>query len=186
VTPGKPDKPGKADKLGNTDRPGNTDRLDKPGKKKRGRRPELSDLEPEPASPEDCIFCRIVAGELPSRQVYSDEHAVAFLDISAWHRGHTLVVPRRHVVDLVAGELTLPEIAPAVDAVAHLLKRTLAPDGMNFLSSAGVAAGQTVFHAHVHVIPRYADAPGFSHLVNHDEVPDGELDSVWRQVSGAS
>ena len=59
---------------------------------------------PRPPSPEDCIFCRIVAGELPSRQVYADEHAVAFLDINAWHRGHTLVVPRRHVVDLVSGE----------------------------------------------------------------------------------
>ena len=64
-------------------------------------------------SPEDCIFCRIVAGELPSRQVYADEHAIAFLDINAWHRGHTLVIPRRHVDDLVTGDPSLPEIAPA-------------------------------------------------------------------------
>ena len=67
-----------------------------------------------------------------------------------------------------------------------MLKQRLAPDGMNILSSAGVAAGQTVFHAHVHVIPRYADEPGFTHLVNPDEVPEGELDSVWRQISAAS
>ena len=146
-------------------------------------RPSLSDLEPETASPEDCIFCRIVAGELPSRQVYADEQAVAFLDINAWHRGHTLVVPRRHVVDLVTGEPSLPAIAPAVDAVARILKARLAPDAVNLLSSAGVAAGQTVFHAHVHVIPRYADEPGLGRLVNPVEVPDGELDSVWRQIS---
>ena len=158
---------------------------DKPGKKKRDRKAALSDLEPAPPSAEDCIFCRIVTGELPSWQVYADEHAVAFLDINAWHRGHTLVIPRRHVVDLVAGEPTLPEIASTVDAVARLLDARLAPDGMNILSSAGRVAGQTVFHAHVHVIPRYADQPGFSHLVNPVEVPEGELESVWRQVSAS-
>ncbi|MGI3785840.1 MAG: HIT family protein [Janthinobacterium lividum] len=174
MTPGKPDK---------LDRPEKTAKPDK-GKKK--RKLTLSDLEPELASPEDCIFCRIVIGELPSRQVYADDHAIAFLDINAWHRGHTLVIPRRHVTDLVAGDPSLPEIAPAVDAVARMLKHKLAPDGMNILSSAGVVAGQTVFHAHVHVIPRYADEPGFAHLVNPVEVPEGELDSVWRQISAAS
>ncbi|HEY0237633.1 MAG TPA: HIT domain-containing protein [Friedmanniella sp.] len=174
MTPPKPDKQDKLDKPA------------KPDKGKKKRKLTLSDLEPEPASPEECIFCRIVAGDLPSRQVYADDHAVAFLDINAWHRGHTLVIPRRHVVDLVSGEPSLPEIAPAVDAVARMLKAKLAPDGMNFLSSAGVAAGQTVFHAHVHVIPRYADEAGLAHLVNPVEVPDGELDSVWRQISADS
>jgi len=177
VTPGKPDKPGKLDK---PDKPG------KPDKVKKKHKATLADLEPAPTGPEECIFCRIVAGELPSRQVYADDHAVAFLDINAWHRGHTLVIPRRHVVDLVSGEPTLPEIAPAVDAVARMLKDRLAPDGINVLSSAGVAAGQTVFHAHVHVIPRYADQPGFTHLVNPVEVPEGELESVWRQISDGS
>jgi histidine triad (HIT) family protein len=157
-------------------------------KHKRGARPAptLSDLEPEPADAADCVFCRIVAGDLPSRQVYADAHAVAFLDLNAWHRGHTLVVPRRHVVDLVTGEPSLPEIAPAVDVVARLLKHRLAADGLNVLSSAGTTAGQTVFHAHVHVIPRYADQPGLSQLVNPVEVPEGELDSVWRQIQAGS
>ena len=167
-------------------KPAKADKPVRPDKGKKKRKLTLSDLEPEPASPEDCIFCRIVAGELPSRQVYTDEFAVAFLDINAWHRGHTLVIPRRHVVDLVAGDPSLPEIAPAIDAVARMLKRKLAPDGMNILSSAGMVAGQTVFHAHVHVIPRYADEPGFAHLVRPDEVPEGELDSVWRQISADS
>ncbi len=133
-----------------------------------------------------CLFCRIVSGDLPSRQVYADEHAVAFLDLAAWHRGHTLVVPRRHVVDLVSGEPSLRQIAPAIDAVARLLKQRLAADGINLLSSAGAMAGQTVFHLHVHVIPRYADEPGLARMVNPVEVPDGELESVFRQIQAVS
>ena len=150
---------------------------------KKGRRePTLSDLEPEPANAADCIFCKIISGDLPSRQIYTDDHAVAFLDINAWHRGHTLVVPRRHVVDVISGDPSLPELAPAVDAVARMLAHRLAADGINILSSAGAVAGQTVFHSHVHVIPRYADEPGLARLVNPVEVPDGELDSVLRQI----
>lgn len=130
----------------------------------------------------DCLFCRIVRGELPSRQVYADEHAVAFLDLGAWHRGHTLVLPRRHVADLVTGTPSLPEIAPAVDAVARLLVSRLDADGVNLLSSAGGVAGQTVRHAHVHVVPRYADQPGLDALVRPREVPEDELDAVWAQI----
>lgn len=159
-------------------------RQETPGRRRgrAGSEPSLSDLEPEPGSAEDCVFCLIVRGTLPSRQIYADEHCVAFLDINAWHRGHTLVVPRRHVVDLVTGEPSLPELAPAVDIVARMLRYRLAADGINPLSSAGAAAGQTVFHSHVHVVPRYADEPGLSRLVNPVEVPEGELDSVWRQI----
>ncbi len=138
---------------------------------------------PVPETDPSCLFCRIVAGEVPSRQIHADEHAVAFLDIGAWHRGHSLVVPRRHVPDLVTGAPALPEIAPAVDAVARLLVRTLAADGVNVLSSAGAVAGQEVFHLHVHVVPRYADEPGLARLVSHEPVPDGELDSVFAQVT---
>jgi histidine triad (HIT) family protein len=136
-----------------------------------------------PGTDPSCLFCRIVAGEVPSRRIYADEHAVAFLDIGPWHRGHSLVVPRQHVPDLVTGEPAFAEIAPAIDAVARLLMRTLAADGVNVLSSAGAVAGQEVFHLHVHVVPRYADEPGLAMLVNPDTVPDGELDSVYAQVT---
>ena len=136
-----------------------------------------------PEAEPSCLFCRIVAGEVPSRQIYADEHAVAFLDIGPWHRGHSLVVPRRHVPDLVTGAPDLPEIAPAIDAVARLLVRRLAADGVNLLSSTGAVAGQEVFHLHVHVVPRYADEPGLAMLVNPGTVPDGELDSVYAQVT---
>src|SRR5918998_6333708 len=140
----------------------------------------------EPTADPDCLFCCIVAGDVPSRQIYADEHAVAFLDIGPWHRGHSLVVPRRHVPDLVTGAPALPEIAPAIDAVARLLVRRLAADGVNLLSSTGAVAGQEVFHLHVHVVPRYADEPGLGMLVNPDTVPDGELESVFAQVTAGS
>lgn len=139
---------------------------------------------PNPGTDSDptCVFCRIIVGDLPSRQIYEDAYAIAFLDLAAWHRGHTLVVPKRHVRDLISGEPSLLEIAPAVDAVARMLMHRLAADGINLISSAGEVAGQTVFHMHMHVVPRYADEPGLVRLVNPVDVPDGELESVFRQI----
>ena len=130
----------------------------------------------------DCIFCKIISGELAARRIYEDDRALAFLDIGAWHRGHALVVPKRHVPDLVTGPGSLSEIAPAIDAVARLLMDRLAADGINVLSSTGEAAGQEVFHLHVHVVPRYADDPGLRRLVNSGVVSDAELDSVYSQI----
>jgi histidine triad (HIT) family protein len=104
----------------------------------------------------DCVFCAIVAGEAPSRQVASGEHWTAFLDISPVTTGHTLVVPRRHAGDLWAMSAEqAQQLMGGVHEVAHLLRERLAPAGMNLLQSNGVAAWQTVFHVHVHVIPRY-------------------------------
>jgi histidine triad (HIT) family protein len=140
----------------------------------------------DPSVDPDCVFCAIVAGRLPSYPVYADEHAVAFLDLAPWHRGHTLVVPRRHVRDLVTGEPALAEIAPAVDAVARLLHHRLAADGINLVSSAGPVAGQEVLHLHVHVVPRYADEPGLQRLVNPASAPEGELESVRRQLEAGA
>lgn len=138
----------------------------------------------DPVADPDCLFCAIVAGSVPALQVYADEHAVAFLDIEPWHRGHTLVVPRRHVADVVTGTPALAEIAPAVDAVARMLQHRLAADGINLLSSAGPVAGQTVRHLHVHVVPRYAGEPGLARLVNPGGAAEDELESVSRQIQG--
>jgi histidine triad (HIT) family protein len=142
--------------------------------------PETQHVDP------NCIFCKIVSGELPSRRIYEDDRAVAFLDIGAWHRGHALVVPKRHIPDVVSGTGSLPEIAPAIDAVARLLMQRLAADGINLLNSAGQAAGQEVFHLHVHVVPRYADEPGLRSLVNPGGATDDELDSVYRQIQAGA
>jgi histidine triad (HIT) family protein len=87
---------------------------------------------------------------------------------------------------MLTGPGTLPEIAPAIDAVARLLTQRLAADGINVLSSSGKAAGQEVFHLHVHVVPRYADEPGLGMLVNSGVAPDGELDSVYSQIQAGA
>ena len=138
------------------------------------------------ATDPNCTFCKIISGELPSRRIYQDDRAVAFLDIGAWHRGHALVVPKRHVPDLITGPASLSEIAPAIDAVARLLMDRLAADGINVLSSTGEAAGQEVFHLHVHVVPRYADDAGLRRLVNSGVVSDAELDSVYSQIQAGA
>ena len=138
------------------------------------------------AAPAKCVFCMIINGELPSRRVYEDDQCVAFLDIAAWHRGHTLVVTKRHIPDLLSGEPSLVTLAPAVDAVSRMLMHRLAADGINVLSSARDIAGQTVFHMHMHVVPRYADEPGLERLVNPVVVPDGELESVFRQIQAGA
>ena len=127
-----------------------------------------------------CLFCAIVAGDIPSRRVYADDSAIAFLDINPWKRGHTLVVPRRHVDDLLAADEALTEIGPAISATARLLTERLDADGMNLLSSAGGVAGQEVFHLHVHLVPRYADDPGLRRMTTHD--PSIDLDEVARAL----
>jgi histidine triad (HIT) family protein len=131
----------------------------------------------------DCLFCKIVSGAIPSRRIYEDDHAVAFLDIGAWHRGHSLVVPRRHVPDLITGEPSLADISAAIDAVARMLIDKLAADGINLLSSTGSVAGQEVFHLHVHVVPRYASEPGLDKMITRAPVSAEELDAVYRRIS---
>jgi histidine triad (HIT) family protein len=107
-----------------------------------------------------CIFCGIVAGEVPGQIVDSDEHTVAFMDINPATRGHALVVPRRHTADLIeASDEDLTHTMLAARRLARRISDTLEPDGINILNSCGSAAWQTVFHFHVHVIPRYADDP---------------------------
>ena len=109
---------------------------------------------------EDCIFCKIVAGELPSETVQEDDHTVAFIDINPWMRGHALVIPREHAADLIA--ISEDDLAACMAAAQRLTKRArerLGADGVNLLNSCGPAAWQTVFHFHVHVVPRYNDDP---------------------------
>lgn len=127
---------------------------------------------------EDCLFCKIVAGTIPSRQVYADDHAIAFLDIAPFHRGHTLVIPRRHVDDVLADPPALTEIAPAIEATSRLLTERLGADGLNVFTSAGEAAGQEIFHLHVHLIPRYAAAPGLRGLFQRDAAAADDLDAL--------
>src|SRR3954466_9495295 len=108
----------------------------------------------------DCIFCKIVAGEMPARKVDEDEHPIAFLDLNPWTRGHSLVIPREHTRNLYeAPEETLHRTTVAAQRLALRMRDRLGCDGVNLLNSCEPAAWQTVFHYHVHVIPRYADDP---------------------------
>jgi histidine triad (HIT) family protein len=133
----------------------------------------------------NCLFCNIISGTIPSRRIHEDDQAVAFLDIGGWHPGHSLVVPRRHLPDLISGEPSLSAIAPAIEAVARLLVDRLGAGGINLLCSSGAVAGQEVFHLHVHVVPRYASETGLDQMINRRQLPEGELDSVYRQIQGS-
>jgi histidine triad (HIT) family protein len=104
----------------------------------------------------DCIFCKIVAGELPATVVDEDEHTIAFMDINPATRGHALVVPRAHTSDLLEiDRQQLQEVTVAAQRLARRAKERLKADGVNVINSCGAAAWQTVFHFHLHVIPRY-------------------------------
>ena len=109
---------------------------------------------------EDCIFCQIVAGDVPANVVDSDERTVTFMDIRPATRGHVLVVPRRHSHDLLdVDDQDLDACMVAARRAAERALERLGADGVNLLNSCGAAAWQTVFHFHVHVIPRYEDDP---------------------------
>jgi histidine triad (HIT) family protein len=108
----------------------------------------------------DCIFCKIVAGELPSQIVDHDERTIAFMDISPATRGHALVVPRRHSRDVLEIEPDdLEATIGAAQRLARRVKERLGADGINLYNSCGSAAWQTVFHFHIHLIPRYDGDP---------------------------
>ena len=108
----------------------------------------------------DCLFCKIIDGEIPAQIVHEDAKTVAFMDIAPATRGHCLVVPREHTEDLLTAD---PDDVAATIIVAQELARRayedLGAEGVNILQSSGAAAWQSVFHLHFHVIPRYAGDP---------------------------
>lgn len=105
----------------------------------------------------DCIFCRIIAGEIPSHKVYEDDATLAFLDINPASHGHALVIPKEHAADLFSlSSDALAATAKTTQTVARLLQRGVRPEGINVLQNNGPASGQVVFHYHVHLIPRWS------------------------------
>jgi histidine triad (HIT) family protein len=110
----------------------------------------------------NCIFCKIINGDIPAAKVFENEHVLAFLDISQVTKGHTLVIPKIHKENLY--ELT-PEIAgklfEVVPSIAKAIKTEFKPVGLNSVNNNGELAGQSVFHFHLHLIPRYGKGDGF-------------------------
>ena len=114
----------------------------------------MTTVTPEP----DCLFCGIVAGSIPSNKVYEDERTYAFMDIAPASDGHVIVVPKNHTRDLLTIEPDeLGAVVHTGQKVAQRLTDVLFADGVNLLNNRGERAWQTVFHFHLHVIPRYLD-----------------------------
>jgi histidine triad (HIT) family protein len=129
-----------------------------------------------------CVFCDIVAGREAASRVYEDDATLAFMNLRQANAGHVLVVPKTHLVTL--DQLT-PDIAArlfqAVVLVARAVQRCFGPDGLNIWQSNGVAAGQDVFHVHVHVFPRWA---GDGFLSVYPELPACEERATLDRLAG--
>jgi histidine triad (HIT) family protein len=138
----------------------------------------------------DCVFCEIVAGKLPARFLYTDDTVVSFLDIAPATSGHALVVPRIHHRDLwEIGDVELAAVTLVARRVAGALREVLAAPGMWLHHVSGEAAGQDVFHYHLHLIPRYVDdavQPGWGAPPwRPPEVSEGDLDVIAGRVREA-
>jgi histidine triad (HIT) family protein len=108
----------------------------------------------------DCLFCGIVAGSIPSETIDSNQRAVAFMDVNPATPGHALVVPREHSADLMeVGEYDLTATILAAQRLSRRMMDVLGADGIDLINACGAAAWQTVFHFHIHVVPRYEGDP---------------------------
>lgn len=133
----------------------------------------------------DCIFCKIINGELPSAKVFEDEHVYAFLDISQVTKGHTLVIPKTHTKNIYeTPEDVAKELFAKVPLIANAIKKTYQPLGMNLVNNNEPIADQTVFHLHLHLIPRYGDEDGFkSNWTSHsDEYSADNLQEIAKEI----
>jgi histidine triad (HIT) family protein len=131
----------------------------------------------------NCIFCKIVAGEIPSYKVYEDENVLAFLDISQVTKGHTLIIPKEHSTDIF--ELpaeTAAKLYSVVPKIASGIKQTFNPIGLNILNNNGEAAGQSVFHYHMHFIPRYGQGDGFGAVWKTQDTPADEMTEIAQHI----
>lgn len=126
-------------------------------------------------SSDNCIFCKIVAGEIPCFKVYEDEHTLAFMDINPATRGHALVIPKEHSPNLFESpDAQLAVVTAAARKVGSAIQAALAPDGLNLVQANGPGAAQSVFHLHFHVLPRYT---GDNLLLNWGMNP-GNMDEI--------
>ena len=136
-------------------------------------------------SHDDCIFCKIINGDIPSAKVYEDDEVYAFLDISQVTKGHTLVIPKTHTKNIYE---TPPEVAKELFAripvIANAIKEAYQPLGLNILNNNEAAAEQSVFHLHLHLIPRYGDGDGYQlgWTTHSDDYNSDDLQKVAREI----
>jgi histidine triad (HIT) family protein len=135
---------------------------------------------------EPCAFCQIARGEAGARVVWSSGEAVAFLPLEPATRGHTMVVPRAHVPDLWSVDERLGRsLMAACIEVGQAIRKALQPDGMNLITSAGAAASQTVFHLHLHLVPRWPGDPMGDIWPPKQPWSDAELDQIAERIRAA-
>lgn len=111
----------------------------------------------------DCLFCKIITGEIPSEKVYEDERSFAFLDIKPINPGHTLLVPKKHFANIYeTPDDVLVGLAPTVKKLSIAVKKAVKADGVIVSMNNEPAAGQVIFHAHIHIVPRFKN-DGYEH-----------------------
>jgi histidine triad (HIT) family protein len=132
---------------------------------------------------ENCIFCKITKGEIPTHgKLYEDDKSLAFLSTGPNNLGHALVIPKEHAANIYdISEESLTAVAHTTQKVATALKKSLAADGINIMQNNDKAAGQAVFHLHFHVIPRYFN-DGFRHWEEHKKYKEGEVDEYAEKI----
>ncbi len=132
---------------------------------------------------EDCIFCKIIKGEIPSRKVYEDEDMIAFLDIMPVNKGHALVVPKRHFQYIEeATDEELAALMKKIKKIAPAVLRAVGSQGYNLGINNGAVAGQLVPHLHFHIMPRF-EGDGH-HLFKGKKLSDEEMDKVKEKIVG--
>ncbi|OGI91658.1 hypothetical protein A2933_02060 [Candidatus Nomurabacteria bacterium RIFCSPLOWO2_01_FULL_46_18] len=133
---------------------------------------------------ENCIFCKIVKGEIPSNKIYEDENVLVFLDIAPVNLGHSLIVPKKHFANIYeTPEETLAEMMKAAKKISKALKSELGADGINVTMNNDPAAGQIIFHSHIHVIPRLS-GDGFPLWHGRRPYQEGEMNEVEKKIIG--
>ena len=131
---------------------------------------------------DNCIFCKIANGIIPSATIYEDEDFRAILDIAPAHRGHTIILPKNHAANLFElDEVTAGKLLPVAKKVAGAVKKVTGCDGINILQNNGEAAGQTVFHLHVHVVPRF-EGDGILPVWPQGSYADGEAAELAAKI----
>ena len=132
----------------------------------------------------DCIFCKIIAGDIPSCKVYEDKEVLAFLDISQTTKGHTLLIPKTHVRNILdMTESTASSLFARLPKIARALQKATGAPAMNIINNSEEIAGQTVFHAHIHLIPRYGSEDGLSIRYTTNEPDFAVLGKMAEQIA---
>lgn len=132
---------------------------------------------------DDCIFCKIAAGEIPSRKIYEDKDLIAIMDLSPTSKGHSLIIPKEHYTNIYdIDEEIAGKVMKTAKKLATKMTVALNCDGFNLLQNNGETAGQTMFHFHMHLIPRYKDADNNMLKFTSVSFSDEEMDAIREQI----